>query len=507
MGMPAIHIPNGNAITLGYPQDLDQYHIIRNLSVGFYIRIGANAGGFGFPGCILHHGFNGAATSVNQAFFFEVLGSADSWDIRYIHENSGGGDIDTTVTYDFNNDVWYYVGFTRHSNGKIAHFYWGDGYNLFLKSTVTYTNDPDGGTDASSELRLFRNGSETQSYLDDCSLSNVIIVKDDWTCFQHREYMRSLYVANKSYVAYYNPFVNTNDPNIDLSNSALGGAWAGGGASNRTLVDGPSIAVQQPSYVIWRRNRLTKIAPLELTKTTSSDLENWGDAIDFNVSDVGEITENISDNLNNWAQAVSVGIPELSAVVSSDLDSWNDSSNLLVTLLKSITDSINFWDDSIHPVYSVGRSASDTLTFSDAISILTLGFNTVDVSDDLDNWSDNVELLNDLILKVNDTLDRYRDNVELLYVIRQELEDDLDNWSDSASKTLLLELTKSVSSTLNSWDDNVVREFLTRLARNKHSLLTGYIRRYLNDPKEPITKDLRVEASDSNANNWQDSNA
>lgn len=212
---------------------------------------------------------------------------------------------------------------------------------------------------------------------------------------------------------------------------------------------------------------------------------------------MGGLSQAVASDLNSWSDsAPTLNVGQLISVADSTLNNWADAIAKKGDWYLSFGENLNAWDDRLGPLFEIGASASDTLSFSDAALVSLAGTYSISVGDDLDSWNDANVNQSDWFLSFRDTLETWQDNVGIVEDLLITKSDSIDNLSDNAAAALLAGLVVSISSNLNSWDDAATNAFLSRLAMSKRAELIPYIRRYLNDVELPIVKELRVGVGD-----------
>lgn len=123
------------------------YNILGDLSIGIWIKLPSNA-----YGSIIAHGYQ--ESGPDCAFSLSVGVTANSWEIRYMHNIATSDDYeDHLFSTAIPNNQWRYVGISRDSSAKtVTAFVRTSSGTMSQVAIWTYTSDP---ADSDSNSRLF----------------------------------------------------------------------------------------------------------------------------------------------------------------------------------------------------------------------------------------------------------------------------------------------------------------------------------------------------------------
>jgi len=260
----------------------ERYRIQGDLAIGMWVKIGSPAA----SGGIVLFGGDGALQNRNRSYLLHVR---TGFNIRYIHNYGVVQQEINEFATALSGGVWHYIGLTRDFSAKTVKFWKGTGTSITFVSTFNYTNQPDGGNDASNRLVWFSDHDLNPSF-GGSAIYNPTIHNRQLTQEEHFAQMQGhLFTDN---LQFWSPFEGTHSPEPDLSGSGNTGTVH---ANMTSIVDNaPIVNPLERSANPFLFADPSAVGNLE--RAALDDLDTWGSAIAL--GGLSGETRAVSDNLN-----------------------------------------------------------------------------------------------------------------------------------------------------------------------------------------------------------------
>jgi Concanavalin A-like lectin/glucanases superfamily len=195
--------------------------ITGDLSFGIWLQIDNLATS---ADMICFYGGNSENEEDNFIFYFDVQGSPNAWDLRYLHEYSSGSNELNTFNTNITNSTWTYVAITRDVSANTVDLWTAlPGATLSNIGTFSYTNDPTGGAGSGAELAIGEavTGSQDLNGI----LADLVLYDRALTVEEHQQNMTGNIIKDSN-LKFHGPLWGSS-PEPDLSGNTNNGTVSG----------------------------------------------------------------------------------------------------------------------------------------------------------------------------------------------------------------------------------------------------------------------------------------